>query len=220
MSGSTLPADPGRLRGAILLIVSALLAALMLAGLDQLTANRIAGNIAAEKLKALRAVLVPDSYDNEPHVDVTWAQNPDLLGSPDPLPVYRARLGSAPVAAVLTVIATNGFAGEIRLLVGVGNDGKLTGVRVIEHTETPGLGDKIEAGKSGWILGFAGLQAEYPAGAEWTLTQAGGRFDQISGATVTSRAVLNATRNAVVYFAAHQQDLFTREDPPPAGQQP
>lgn len=220
MTDEAVTNDAGRLRGALLLIISAVLAAILLAGLNQLTASRIAANVAAEQLRALRAVLAAGSYDNEPHLDAIRAQNPDLLGSPESLPVYRARLGTKPVAAVLTVVAPNGFAGEIRLLVAVGTNGQLSGVRVIEHTETPGLGDKIEAEKSGWILRFQGLDTRYPASADWTLKRDAGNFDQISGATVTSRAVLMAARNAVVYFAANQDEIFAPQKEPLTGLQP
>jgi electron transport complex protein RnfG len=202
-------ADSGsRLRGAVMLVVAAMLAALLLSSLDRLTAPRIADNIAAERLKKLNAVLTPDSYDNEPHLDIVTALDPELLGSDEPLPVYRARRGEQPVAAVLTAVAPNGFSGYIHLLVAVDVEGIMTGVRVIEHRETPGLGDKIEAGKSDWIRGFRGLQTVDPLTDEWMLDRDGGTFDQITGATVTSRAVLHAVRNAVLYFDAHRQELF------------
>ena len=98
------------------------------------------------------------------------------------------------------------------MLVGIGTDENITGVRVIDHRETPGLGDKIEVGKSSWILGFLGLQSADPLADEWVLRREGGGFDQITGATVTSRAVLNAARNAVLYFDAHRQDIFRTDD--------
>jgi len=195
-----------------MLVIVAMLAAALLSTVDQFTAPRIADNIAAERLKGLRAVLIPDSYDNEPHLDIVTALNPELLGSDEPMPIYRARLGEQPVAAVLTTVAPNGFSGHIHLLVAVGVDGIVTGVRVIEHRETPGLGDKIEAGKSDWALSFRGLNSTDPLTDEWLLKRDGGHFDQITGATVTSRAVLHAVRNAVLYFTAHRQDIFSTND--------
>jgi len=202
-----------RLQGAITLIVAAMLAAALLFAVDRFTAPRIADNLAAERLKNLRAVLMPDSYDNEPHLDWIEALDAELLGSDQPLPIYRARLGAKPVAAIVTVVTPNGFSGSIRLLVGISTDGQITGVRVIEHRETPGLGDKIEVGKSGWILRFRGLHSADPLTDEWTLKRDGGAFDHITGATVTSRAVLQAVRNAVLYFAAHRQDILSAPDP-------
>ena len=85
--------------------------------------------------------------------------SPELRGSDEPLPVYRARGGDQPVAVVLTIVTPNGFSGHIHLLVAVDVEGIVTGVRVIEHRETPGLGDRIEAGKSDWMRGFRGLNS-------------------------------------------------------------
>ncbi len=209
MATSPTSHSPSRLRGALTLIVMAMLAAALLATVDRFTAPHIADNIAAERLKSLRAVLPVNSYDNEPHLDIITALDPEQLGSDKPVPVYRARLGTEPVAAVLTAVAPNGFSGYIHLLVAVRIDGEVTGVRVIEHRETPGLGDKIEAGKSNWMRGFRGLRLTDPLTDEWVLQRDGGKFDQITGATVTSRAVLQAVHKAVLYFAAHRQEIFT-----------
>ena len=204
-----------RLRGAAMLIVMAMLAAALLSAVDQYTAPRITENIAAERLKGLRAVLPVDSYDNEPHLDIRMVLSPELLGSDESLPVYRARREGQPVAAVLTAVATKGFSGQIRLLVAVGVDGIVTGVRVIEHRETPGLGDRIEAGKSDWMLGFRGLKSTETMTQAWVLKRDGGPFDQLTGATVTSRAVLNAVRNAVLYFTEYRQNIFSDSDDAP-----
>ena len=199
-----------------MLIIMAMLAAALLSIVDRFTAPRIADNIAAERLKSLRAVLPVDSYDNEPHLDFISVLDPELLGNDEPLPVYRARLSEQPVAAVLTTVAPNGFSAHIRLLVAIKMNGEVTGVRVIEHRETPGLGDKIEVGKSNWILGFHGLHSEAltenPLTDEWVLKRDGGSFDHITGATVTSRAVLQAVRNAVLYFNVHRQEIFSSND--------
>lgn len=212
MHGNTSTRTQGRLRGALALIVTAVIAAALLSAVARLTAPRIADNLAAERLKSLRAVLLPGSYNNEPHLDSITALDPALLGSEKPMPVYRARFDGQPVAAVLTAIAPNGFSGLITVLVGISIDGNITGVRVIEHRETPGLGDRIEVGKSDWILGFLGLQSADPLTDEWTVRRDGGSFDQITGATVTSRAVLQAVRNAVLYFDSHRQDIFRTND--------
>ncbi len=208
--------------GALMLIVAAVAAAALLATVNRFTAPRIADNIAAEQLRSLRAVLTPGSFDNAPHRDVITVHDPELLGSDESLPIYRARSGIQPVAAVLTVVAPNGYAGRIRLLVAVGIDGEVKGVRVAEHRETPGLGDRIEARKSGWILGFRGLRTEEPTTDAWTLDRDGGAFDRLTGATITSRAVLGAVRNAVLYFSAHRAEIFpaTTESVPLNGAPP
>jgi len=213
MNKATTSHSHDRLKGALTLVIMSMLSAALLFAVNRFTAPRIADNLAAARLKSLRAVLSPGSYDNEPHLDVIDVLDPKLLGSDEPLPVYRARLGGKPVAAVLTVVAPNGFAGPIRLLVAIDMDETITGVRVIEHSETPGLGDRIEPGKSDWIFRFTGRHGTDSPTGSWRLKRDGGDFDQITGATVTSRAVLNSVLNAVLYFDAHRQDIFSTRNP-------
>ena len=110
---------------------------------------------------------------------------------------------------VLTVIAPDGYVAPLTLLVGIDNNGKITGVSVTSHRETPGLGDKVERGKSDWIKLFTGLSADDPASGNWALSRDGGEFDHISGATITSRAVVKAVDNALTFFAANRATLLT-----------
>lgn len=196
------------IRGAVFLVAFATAAAALLWWMDQVTVERIEANELQQRLAALREVLPDGAYDNEPHLDAIYVTNPELLGDSEPLPVYRARLGGEPVAVVLTAVAPNGFTGPIRMLVGIGADGRTIAVRVTDHDETPGVGDEIEAGKSDWIDLFSGLPTADPLSADWALDTDGGRFDHITGATITSHAVVSAARNAVKYFNANRQELF------------
>ena len=199
-------------RSVIYLILFALAAAITLASVDRATSERIAANELAERLNALKELLQFDEYNNEPHLDAITVLHADLLGSEEPLPVYRARMNLEPVAAVLTAVTPDGFSGEIRIFIAIYPDGEVAAVRVIEHHESPGLGDLIEHRKSDWIETFTGLQtsevvADLRAPA-WTLDRDDGDFDHISGATVTSRAVVKAVRNAALYFNAHRAEIF------------
>jgi electron transport complex protein RnfG len=199
-------------RSVVYLILFALAAAITLASVDRVTSERIAANELAERLNALKELLQVDEYNNEPHLDAITVLHPDLLGSEEPLPVYRARMNLEPVAAVLTAVTPDGFSGEIRIFIALYPDGEVAAVRVIEHHESPGLGDLIEHRKSDWIETFTGLQtsevvADLRAPA-WTLDRDDGDFDHISGATVTSRAVVKAVRNAALYFNAHRAEIF------------
>jgi len=203
-----------RLRGAVFLVMVALAAAALLAWVFDLTDERIAANELAQRLAALRAVLPDGGYDNEPHLDAVFVTSPELLGAPEPLPAYRARRGGEPVAVVLTAVAPNGFTGAIRMLVSIGTDGRVIAVRATAHKETPGLGDGIDADKSDWIDSFGGLQTENPLAREWILDKDGGHFDHMTGATITSHAVVNAVRNAVIYFNANRQELLTADVEP------
>lgn len=204
-----------RLRAFAALVGLAVLAAAGLAGLQSLTEERIRANASQRLLDRLQAVLPPpDSYDNAPQLDVLRVRDP-ALGADGPLPVYRARRDGEPVAAVLTVIAPDGYVDAIRLIVGVDVDGRITGVRALEHNETPGLGDGIETARSDWILQFTGLSLDRRPPGDWALRRDGGGFDVLTGATITSRAVIKAVRRALVYFEDHRQRLLAPDDEPP-----
>jgi electron transport complex protein RnfG len=123
------------------------------------------------------------------------------------------RLGGRTLAVLLGAVAPDGYSGAIRLLVAVGTDGRVIGVRVLEHRETPGLGDFIETRRSDWIHGFAGRSLGDPPPAGWQVRKDGGEFDQFTGATVTPRAVVRAVRNALTYFDRHRTELLAQ---PPA----
>ncbi len=191
------------------LVLLAALGAALIAATDQLTRKRVAENEAAQIMKVLGALLPEGGYDNSPHLDLITLTGAELPGSNAVLPVYRARLAGEPVTAILTMMAPDGYVGSIRLLVGIRADGTISGVRALEHRETPGLGDRIETARSDWIRMFDGHSIEDPPPAVWLTRRDGGDFDQISGATVTSRAVIEAVRDALIYFAENQDMLFS-----------
>lgn len=174
------------------------------------TRQRIAGNEAAEVMKTIATVLPPDRYDNDPARDRILVLAPDLLGSNEPLPVFRARRNGEPVAAVMTVVARQGYVGPIRLMVAITADGTVLAVRAVAHEETPGLGDRIDAAKSDWINRFNGRSLADPDPERWAVRRDEGDFDQLTGATITSRAVVNAVRDASLYFQQHRQEIFER----------
>jgi electron transport complex protein RnfG len=191
------------------LVLLAALGAALIAATDQLTRKRVAENEAAQIMKVLGALLPEGGYDNSPHLDVITLTGADLPEGNAVLPVYRARLAGEPVTAILTVIAPDGYVGSIRLLVGIRADGTISGVRALEHRETLGLGDNIETARSDWIRLFDGRSIEDQAPAAWLTRRDGGDFDQISGATVTSRAVIVAVRDSLIYFAENPDMLFS-----------
>jgi electron transport complex protein RnfG len=171
------------------------------------TAERIAANERAVLLERLAELVPEGGYDNDLLQDRTSVQSP-AMGSILPQTVYRARRGAGPVAAFTTIVAANGYSGPIRLLVGVRPDGILTGVRVVSHRETPGLGDGIEVQRSDWILGFAGKRLGEPPRERWAVQKDGGEFDQFSGATITPRAVVQALTTFLEYFEQNSDVFF------------
>jgi electron transport complex protein RnfG len=182
----------------------------------ELTRERIAANERAALLRSLHAVVGPEEHDNDLFRDYVLVRDPVLLGTEDRVPVYRARRDGDPVAALLTPVAPDGYNGSIRLVVGVYADGTVAGVRVLSHTETPGLGDAIEVERSDWVLGFTGRSLGDPEPEKWAVKRDGGVFDQFTGATITPRAVVGAVRKALEYFTAHREELFRAASAAPA----
>ena len=184
--------------------IIALIAALVIGGSWHYTRERIADNEARRTIAELAAVLPAGLYDNQPHRDVALLDT----GSGRPLPVYRARRNGAGVAVAVTVITPLGYVGPIRLLVGIAADGRVLGVRVEQHNETPGIGAAIDDARSGWLRMFHGRSFSDPLELRWALRADSGDFDAIAGATVSSRAVVSGVRRAVQYFVTHEAEIF------------
>jgi electron transport complex protein RnfG len=162
-----------------------------------------------EALEASLNQLVPaDRYDNRVAEDRIEVVAPEWLGTDQPVAVYRARKDGQPVALFATPVAPDGYSGPIQLLIGVYADGTLAGARVLAHKETPGLGDGIDEKRSPWILTFAGKSLADPQSERWKVKKDGGTFDQFTGATITPRAVVKATRKFLEYVQTHQAQLF------------
>ncbi len=174
------------------------------------TRSAIADNERALLLRNLYALLPAERLDNDIASDSLQLAASPLLGTEQTSLVYRARLGGEPVAAVFNSIAPNGYSGRIHLLVGVWVDGSIAGVRVVKHAETPGLGDGIEIRKSPWITGFDGRSLQNPAEDGWKVKRDGGVFDQLTGATITPRAVIDAVRNTLLYYRSNADMIFSQ----------
>lgn len=186
----------------------AIAAAFFVTGSYELSRDRIEANERARLLRTLHQVLDPASYDNDPTEDRRYLTDPELLGTEQPVEVFLATRGGAPVTAVFAPVAPRGYTGPIDLLVGVGYDGTVSGVRATSHRETPGLGDAIDIAKSNWIRGFEGASLTDPPPDAWLVEPDGGHFDALTGATVTPRAVVAAVKNTLIYYRQHRAELF------------
>jgi electron transport complex protein RnfG len=184
-----------------LLGVVALAAAAALAFAHQQTREQIAAAQVRDLQDSLHQVLPPEHFDNDlvrDAIDVKDAQGSTL--------VYRATLGGRFTGAVFRV-SGRGYAGPIELVMAVNEGGTVLGVRVMRHTETPGLGDKIEAANDDWVRDFEGKSLEHPVPARWQVKKDGGAFDQFAGATITPRAVVKAVRQGLEFYAAHRTEI-------------
>lgn len=196
------------LRSAISLAMVAVLGTALLAGVDKLTAARIAEQEERAVLHQLGQIVSPDLYNNKMQLDLISFRDELYFPRGQSVEVYRARMDDKHIAVILKMAAVNGYNGKINLLVGINEDGTLSGVRVTSHKETPGLGDAIEAERSDWILGFFGRSLTNPLPGGWSVRRDGGEFDQFTGATVTPRAVVEAVQLALEFFEGHRAFLF------------
>ncbi len=175
---------------------------------QQETVDRIADNEKRVLLRNLYALLPADRLDNDIAQDSIELAASALLGTTDISMAYRARKDQQPVAIIFNAIAPEGYSGNIHLLIGVYEDGSLAGVRAVKHAETPGLGDAIEIRKSDWVLGFDGKSLENPIPEAWLVKRDGGEFDQITGATITPRAIVKAVKKTLEYYQLNRETLF------------
>jgi electron transport complex protein RnfG len=194
------------LRAGLQLGLAALVATALLAGTYFLTRDRIAAAEHRARMQALEVVLPADRYDNDLLQDTVQVQAPAWLGA-DATTVHRASLSGQPSALVFETVAPDGYGGPIRLLLAVADDGRVLGVRVVAHRETPGLGDDIEADRSDWITRFQGRALGDPPAAGWAVRKDGGDFDQFAGATVTPRAVVRAVHRALEFVQRHGDEV-------------
>jgi electron transport complex protein RnfG len=175
---------------------------------EDTTRTKIEDNERLVLLRNLNALLPAEQLDNDIVRDTTTVSASPLLGTENDTIVYRARLQGKPIAAIFNSIAPNGYSGKINLLVGVYADGSVAGVRAVKHSETPGLGDAIEAQKTDWIFSFTNRSLNSPTPSKWLVKKDGGDFDQFTGATITPRAVVKAVKNTLLYYQQNTDRIF------------
>ena len=175
------------------------------------TEEQIAANEQAFIEQSLTPVLSGIEFDNSLPASALTIRSPHELPGNEHAIVYRALRNGVPVAAVFEVTAPDGFSGPIKMLIGIDADRVVTGVRAIQHKETVGLGDQIETSRSDWIHQFAGTSLEAPERVAWTIRRDGGAFDQMTGASVTSRAAVNAINQTLQYFESNREAIFAAQ---------
>jgi electron transport complex protein RnfG len=186
----------GMLLGGVALLTSA-----ALAFASRATEADIKAAEAADLKQSLAQVL-PGEYENDLLKDTVT-----LPGKEGEVLVYRGRRAGKVEAVVYRVIG-HGYAGNIICVMGVSREGKILGVRVISHKETPGLGDKIEPAKGDWIHSFEGKWLGEPVAEKWAVKKDGGVFDQFAGATITPRGVVNAVKGGLEFFEKERATLL------------
>ncbi len=192
----------GVLRLVLVLTLITAGAGLILSLVESATREPIAEQRRLATLRALKAVLPP--ADNSPDEDtVQLLIGQDRRGRDLMRTFFRGRQEGELSGIAFKVVAPDGYSGNITVMVGVTPEGTVAGIEILTHNETPGLGDKIELPAFKEI--FAGKNLE---NADWRVKKDGGEFDQITGATISPRAVVGAVRNGLEFFRDHRVEVL------------
>lgn len=188
----------------VALTLIAALAGLILAVAEDITREPIKEQRRLQMLRALSAVL--PEFDNNPDADtLTVTGGTDRRGNPIETTFYRGRKKSRLVGTAFRVTAPDGYSGNIAIMVGVLPDGSLHAIEILTHAETPGLGDKIS---EPWYKAL--FDGKSLTNITWKVKKDGGDFDQITGATISARAVVGAVRSGLELYREHEQLIHSR----------
>ena len=166
----------------IALVVITFVAAASLGGVYEVTKEPIAAAKLAKKNRAISEVI--PQFTNNP-----GDEEYKIPVDGDTLYFYPGRAEDKLVGTAIESFTRMGFSGEIKVMVGLLPDGTINDVAVLEHSETPGLGDKMDKKKSDWSLQF---QGKNPADFKIAVTKDGGEIDAITASTISSRAFCDA----------------------------
>ncbi|MDG5469401.1 RnfABCDGE type electron transport complex subunit G [Deltaproteobacteria bacterium IMCC39524] len=190
------------LRLALVLTLITAGAGLILSMVEAVTREPIAEQRRLATLRALRAVLPPG--DNSPDQDtVQLLTGQDRRGRDVLRTFYRGRQAAELSGVAFQVVAPDGYSGNIAVMVGVDPEGTVDGIEILNHSETPGLGDKITL--PGFKDIFTGKNLQ---NADWRVKKDGGEFDQITGATISPRAVVGAVRRGLEFYHEHRDEIL------------
>ena len=170
------------------------IAALLLSQVDATTREPIRQAMLRERMEAVAAVMPP--FDNAPDADRV-----DLADGAGERSYWRGYQGEAPVGAAFKALSKAGYSGEIELMLGVDAQGTVSGLRILRHAETPGLGAKY-ADPALLTRFYAGHAL---ADTDWRVKADGGDLDAVTGATVTGRALAGAIGEALARYGADRE---------------
>ena len=189
------------LRLIVVLTCICIASAIALAKIYDLTKGPIAHQKRLEVLRAIKAVL--PSYDNEPDRDmVKVPMGVDKKGEEIQGVFYRGRKEGRLNGVAFKVNSPEGYGGTIEVMVGLLPDGTVHGMEVLSHLETPGLGAKIREAKFKDRFKKRSL-----SNTKWAVKKDAGDIDGITGATISSRAVIKAIRGGLEFYGDHEEAI-------------
>tara|TARA_R110000782_G_scaffold124850_13_gene216371 strand:+ start:1084 stop:1707 length:624 start_codon:yes stop_codon:yes gene_type:complete len=174
---------------------------------NEVTKDKITSNKQKAALAIINEVL-PVEYDNDLFTDKIKLKVPVKINNTGNITVYRARLDNQPVAVSLMPVITKGYNGDISLIIGIHYDGTLAGVRILQDNETEGFGDQAHQDKTGWLQNFNNTSLAILPEKKWAIKKDGGEFDQLSGATITSRSIINIIYKTLEYYAKNRSTFY------------
>ena len=196
------------LRTAAIMLAFAFIGTLLLASVFDVTRAPIEASEKAARLSLFKEILPAENYDNDLLASqVTIAPNA-LLGNRLPSIANVAKQQQQTAGVILEAIAHDGYSGDIKLLIAIRADGSISGVRVLAHKETPGLGDYIDIAHGNWIKLFDNESLQKTPLEKWQVKKDGGQYDYMVGATITPRAVVKAVKQALQFYQQNKQILF------------
>lgn len=198
------------LKTAIAMLAFAFLGTLMLAYVFIATRPPIEASEKEARLALFKQILPAKNYDNDLLSSQVVIQPNALLGNRLPSVANVASFQQKPAGVILEAVAHDGYSGDIKLLIAIRADGSISGVRVLAHKETPGLGDYIDIAHGNWIKLFNDESLQKTPANRWQVKKDGGQYDYMVGATITPRAVVKAVLKALQYFEMNKQTLFAQ----------
>ncbi|MBL6727383.1 MAG: electron transport complex subunit RsxG [Methylophilaceae bacterium] len=157
------------------------------------------------KTKLLNEVLDGLDYDNDLIGTYILIKPNELLKNKTEKYAYLAKKNNTLQAVLIESIAPDGYSGEINILTAIRSDGEIIGTRIIDHKETPGLGDYIDQKKSSWISNFNGMSLNNRTDPDWRVKKDQGTFDYKAGATITPRAVIKSVKNTLLFYKENRE---------------
>lgn len=196
-----------------ILAIFAIVCTAIVSLVNELTKDEIKAQEQLQLLNTLHSIIEPSRYNNNITQDCVNLSSPLIGNSTNDKKMqtaYIARQDNQAIAIAMTSTAPDGYNGNIELIIAINMDGSVSGVRVLKHQETPGLGDKVELRKSNWINSFTGKKLLSDKDSRWAVTKDSGMFDQFTGATITPRTVVKAVKKTLLYFKDNKHSLLMR----------
>lgn len=208
-------------KNALILALFAMASTALVSIVYQLTKEKIASEVERVMNQQLNKLVASEKYDNSPTSDCIIVMNHSRINQVSVNKIHRMRKNNEPIALVFSSTAHDGYSGDINLLIAFSHNDqphqnrpqqdRLLGIEILNHRETPGLGDKIDSNKSNWLQQFENIELTNISEKSWRVKKDGGDFDALTGATITPRATINAIYQTALYFENNKIELFDRE---------